>query len=119
MKWYCHDPAAFLEGCIGLNAEERGFYITLLDLIYARAPNNGVTDELVVKAMACRPQVWRRVKASLIAKGKVWDAEGQLAANRVETTLQTAAKLMANRTRSGRVSALKRAEIKHLSGQAH
>jgi uncharacterized protein YdaU (DUF1376 family) len=119
VKWYYHDPAAFLEGCIGLNAEERGFYITLLDLIYARAPNGSVTDELVVKAMACRPQVWRRVKASLIAKGKVREAEGWLMANRVETTLQTAAKLMANRTRSGRVSALKRAEINALAEKAH
>jgi len=119
MKWYKHDPAAFLEGCIGLNAEERGFYITLLDLLYARAPNGGVIDRLVVDAMACRPQVWRRVKASLIAKGKVRDGPDGLTANRVETTVQTAVKLMSNRTRSGRVSALKRGELNGLGRKSH
>src|SRR5262245_282787 len=70
MRWYKHDPAAALEGFIGLSAEERGFYITLIDLCYARAPHGFVTDELVVKAMACDPRVWRRVKAALVAKGK-------------------------------------------------
>ena len=115
MKWYPHDPCAFLEGVINLNAEERGFYITLIDLLYARDGKN-VTDELVSKAMGCRPQVWRRVKAQLIAAGKIRELNGSLNANRVETTLQTAAKLMANRSYIGRVSALKRAEINGLAG---
>jgi hypothetical protein len=115
VKWYKHDPAAFLEGCIGLNAEERGGYITLLCLIYARAPKNHVTDELVCSAMHCRPQVWRRLKASLMAKGKVQEVDGHLTANRVQTTIETTLKLIANRARSGRVSALKQAEIKWLA----
>jgi hypothetical protein len=94
--------------------EERGYYNTLLDLIYARAPNNHITDQLVCSAMHCRPQVWQRIKTSLMAKGKVQEVDGYLTANRVQTTLQTAAKLMSNRSRSHRVSALKRAEIKWL-----
>ena len=63
MKWYKHDPAAFLEGVIGLTAEERGFYITLIDLLYARDGHN-VTDELVCSAMRCNPRTWRAVKST-------------------------------------------------------
>jgi hypothetical protein len=94
MKWYKRDPAAALEGMIGLTAEERGYYNTLLDLLYARAPRGEVTDLLVVKAMGERPQVWRRVKAALIAKGKVHDVEGKLTANRVETEVKQASYLI-------------------------
>ena len=116
MKYYYHDPAAFLSGCFELTIEERGAYITLIDLLYARYPHglDQVNDQLVCSALHCAPQVWRRIKASLIAKGKVRETEGRLMANRVQTTLETAAKLMSNRSRSGRVSALKRAEIKWL-----
>ncbi len=86
MKWYRHDPAAFLEGVIGLDFEERGAYITLIDLLYAR-DGKDVTDDLVCKAAACRPQVWRRIKSKLVDKGKVREVGGKLTANRVETTL--------------------------------
>lgn len=117
MKWYKRDPAAALEGMIGLTIEERGAYNTLLDLIYARAPHGSVNDSLVIKALATRPQVWRRLKSQLMAKGKVREVEGKLTANRVETELQTATKLMANLSRIGAVSELKRAEFKHLANE--
>ena len=90
MKWYKHDPSAALAGMIGLTVEERGAYYTLMDLQYARAPHNDVTDELVVKALACHPQVWRRLKTSLVAKGKVHETAGKLSANRVETQVKLA-----------------------------
>lgn len=114
MKWCPFDPAAFLEGVIGLDAEERGFYITVIALCYARAPRTDVRDELVIGAMACRPQVWRRVKKSLILKEKVHETDGKLTANRVQTTLQTAAILISNQSRRGRLSAAKRRENKQL-----
>lgn len=88
MKWYKHDPSAALAGMIGLTVEERGAYYTLIDLQYARAPHNHVTDELVIKALAVRPQVWRRLKAALVAKGKVREIDGKLIANRVETQVK-------------------------------
>jgi uncharacterized protein YdaU (DUF1376 family) len=90
MKWYKHDPAAFLEGVIGLTAEERGFYITIIDLLYARDARE-VKDELVIKAMACDPRSWRAVKKRLVAKGKIWElADGSLMARRVEWGLSEA-----------------------------
>jgi hypothetical protein len=114
MKWYKHDPNAALAGMIGLTVEERGAYYTLIDLLYARAPHNDVTDQLVVKALGVRPQMWQRLKASLIAKGKVHETGGRLMANRVETTIETATKLTAKWSHINRVSELKRAEIKNL-----
>ena len=93
MKYISFEAVAFLEGVIELSAEERGFYITLIALNYARAKQNGsdqwmvgdVTDDLICKAMACRPQTWRRVKTALILKGKVHETGGKLRANRVQT----------------------------------
>lgn len=113
MKWYKRDPAAALEGMIGLSGEERGYYNTLIDLLYARAPHHDVTDVLVVKAMGEPPQVWRRVKASLITKGKVkQDADGKLMANRVKTEV----KLAVNRMDKHRVSGTTSAKINGLRG---
>lgn len=89
MKWYKHDPAAFLEGVIGLTAEERGFYITLIDLLYAR-DGHSVTDELVCSAMRCNPRTWRKVKQRLMACGKVHQTNLGLTANRVELVLNEA-----------------------------
>jgi uncharacterized protein YdaU (DUF1376 family) len=97
---------------IGLTVEERGAYYTLMDLQYARAPHNNVTDDLVIKALAIRPQVWRRLKVGLIAKGKVHETGGKLTANRVETEL----KLAANRMGTGGVSDTTSANINDLEG---
>jgi hypothetical protein len=73
---------------IGLTVEERGAYYTLIDLQYSRAPHNHVTDELIIRALSVRPQVWRRLKTGLIAKGKVHETDGKLTANRVETQVK-------------------------------
>lgn len=87
MRWYKRDPAAALEGMIGLSGEERGYYNALIDLIHARLPKGDVTDELVVKAMAERPQIWKRVKKSLISKGKVRETpDGKLTTNGLDRT---------------------------------
>jgi len=114
MKWYKHDPSAALAGMIGLSVEERGAYYTLIDLQYARAPHGDVTDALVIAALAVRPQVWKRLKVRLIALGKIRELNGKLLANRVETEVQTAVKLMANGVVSGGVSEHLSAKIKGL-----
>jgi len=88
MKWYKHDPAAFLEGTVELTLEERGAYIVLIDLLYARAPINHVTDELVMSAARINRQRWNRLKISLIAKGKVQESDGHLTVNRFKKVLE-------------------------------
>lgn len=108
MKWYKRDPDAAIAGMIGLTLEERGAYNTLLDLLYSRDGNVVDDDGFMARALECRPQVWRRVKAGLIAKGKIRETGGKLTANRVEKELQTARKLIANMVHLGQVSAEKR-----------
>lgn len=118
MKWYKRDPAAALEGMIGLTLEERGAYNAVIDLCYARAltANPHVTDKLVVQALACRPQVWRRLRASLIAKGKIHeellpDGKFQLVANRVDREVVSAEFQSSKMAYLGRLSWLKRKQI--------
>ena len=88
MKWYKHDPAAFLEGTTELTLEERGAYIVLIDLLYARAPANHVTDELVMSAAGINRQRWNRLKTSLMAKGKIHENDGHLTANSFKKVLE-------------------------------
>jgi uncharacterized protein DUF1376 len=111
MKWYPRDPSAWLAGVIGLNAEQRGFYDTVIDLLYAR-DGKGVTDTLVCQAIGCRPHTWKRVKAELIHSGKISEApDGSLMANRVESTLSTSRSRMVQ-TRGLRVQQLKKQELR-------
>ena len=89
VHWYKRDPHAAIEGMLGLTMEERGAYNTLLDMLYARDGNVPNDDRLLAVAQQCDPRTWRRVRDSLIAKGKVrMTSGGLLTANRVEITLK-------------------------------
>ena len=107
MKWYKHDPAAFLEGVIGLTPEERGFYITVIDLLYARDGFN-VTDVLVCSATACWPIRWQRVKARLVACGKLKEVDGAISVERALNEISTAIEFKYARVRSGKINDLEK-----------
>ena len=94
--WYPHYHNKFLTGTVELNLEERGAYITILDLLYSRLGNlNTKDDGFMARACNCRPQTWRRVRDALLAKGKLhYKPDGNLTANRVENELQTLRKRM-------------------------
>lgn len=93
VHWYKRDPDAALAGMIGLTMEERGAYNTVIDLLYARNGDVPNDDRYMARAQQCNPQMWRRVRDSLITKGKIWvTTDGKLGANRVETTLKEAEK---------------------------
>lgn len=98
MKWYKRDPDAAISGMIGLTMEERGAYNTVLDYLYSRDGNCPSDDVFWSRAQGCRPQVWRRVRDALIAKGKIRIEEGKLTANRVQTEVKTASKLIEKMT---------------------
>lgn len=95
MKWYKRDPDAALAGMIGLSLEERAVYNTVIDLLYSRDGDLPTDDAFFAAACGCRPQVWRRIRDALIAKKKLhYKQGGKLTANRVETELKTARKLI-------------------------
>lgn len=97
MKWYKRDPDAWLAGVMNLTLEERGAYDTLIEVLYSRDGNLPPDQEEAIMSRACgvRPQMWRRLRSSLIAKGKIHpQTDGKLTANRVRKEVETATKLI-------------------------
>jgi|SRR5262245_47520345 len=93
MHWYQRDPNAALLGMANLSLAERGAYNTILDLLYAQDGVLVDDDTAVAKLLHVQTRTWRPIKAALIAKGKIWIADGMLMGKRVENTLKTAHKL--------------------------
>ena len=95
MKWYKHDPDAFLAGTMDLTPEERGVYIVVISLLYSRNGELPTDDQFFARYCGCPPQMWRRIRDALLAKGKFhYKTDGKLTANRVDKELRTAAKLI-------------------------
>lgn len=93
MKWYKRDPDAALGGMSVLTLEERGAYNGLLDVLYSCDGIVPDVDEDVARMLTIDVRVWRRLKAQLMARGKVWVEDGMLQAKRVEATLAEAGAL--------------------------
>lgn len=87
MKWYKHDPDAFIVGTLGMTFQEIGAYIRLINLLYARdgiLPND---DIMLARRMRCNFNRWCKIKRQLIARGKIWVVDGMIMAKRVEKTI--------------------------------
>ncbi len=84
-----------LNGMRGLSLEERGAYNTLLDLMYDRQGAWPDDERRTCGELDCDPRVWRRVRASLQAKGKIVVHDGLIYARRVHDELGTSAELPA------------------------
>ena len=93
MNFYKHDPNAFLGGTSQLSLEERGAYITLIDMLYACDDVLVDNDAAIARTMNCQTRRWQRIKARLLALGKIRvDNDGLLHANRVTETILQASK---------------------------
>jgi len=90
LNWYKRDPDRALNGMRGLSHDEKSAYGTIIDLSYSRKGDLPDDEHLLCVHIECRPQWWRRVRASLIAKQKIRIVDGKIIANRVETTLKEA-----------------------------
>jgi hypothetical protein len=87
MKFYRHDPDAWLAGTAELNFEQCGAYIRLINLLYSRDGIVPDDDAAIARMLHCYPQLWRRLKNELIGLGKVRvTTDGLLTANGVERT---------------------------------
>jgi uncharacterized protein YdaU (DUF1376 family) len=92
MKFYKHDPNAWLAGTVQLSLEQRGAYITIIDLLYCNDDVLIDDDQAIARTMNCQVRRWQRLKAELMAMGKIRvDTAGLLHANRVTETVKTAA----------------------------
>ena len=78
LKWYKRDPRAALVGMMGLTLEERGAYNTLIDLIYIADGALPDDERAICKVLGTNGRGWKRIRTSLIAKGKIYLNDGRL-----------------------------------------
>lgn len=130
MRFYKRDPKAFRTGVSGLTMEEVGVYTMLLDFMYENGqaiPDTPAAVCLMLNGLD--PRVWKRVRASLIAKGKIFDnGNGCLSNVRVEKELVSFAATSERRKSAGSTGgqvtqskvrkALKTLDVEQASAQA-
>jgi len=90
MKWYKHDPDAFLCGTAELTLEEVGAYSLVLDLIYSRDGNVPDDEKFICRNLRCDPRTWRRLRARLIEVGKIQSSGGLLVNLRAKSEISSA-----------------------------
>lgn len=84
LKWYKRDPRAAIVGMTGMTLEERGAYNTILDLIYCH--DGALPDDAayICDVLNCDPRIWRRLKARLLERGKIYMHAGAIRNERAD-----------------------------------
>lgn len=72
LPWFKCNPRDFRDGLIGLTPEERGIYATILMLIYERGSPVPEEEGWICAHLGCSSRVWKKVRAALIVKGKLF-----------------------------------------------
>jgi uncharacterized protein YdaU (DUF1376 family) len=91
VKFYKHDPDAFLAGTAMLTLEQTGAYIKLIDLLYSCDDLVLDDDVAIARQLHCHHHTWQRLKCQLIKARKIWiDQGGMIRANRVTETVKEA-----------------------------
>jgi len=83
MKFYKHDPDAFLAGTNELTLEQCGAYIRLINFLYSHDDVLPDDDQAIARMIGCQLRRWQRLKGELIKLGKVHVNDGLLHANGV------------------------------------
>jgi uncharacterized protein YdaU (DUF1376 family) len=91
LKWYKRDPHRAVVGMTGLTLEEVGAYNLLLDWMYIRDGKLLDDPRTICGYLHTKPQRWRRLRASLISKNKIYVLGGFLHNERTDRELITAA----------------------------
>lgn len=114
LTFYRRNPEEFIDGVVGMTLEEVGAYTLLLDLMYARGGAIPDSPRTLCAILNVDSRVWKRLRQSLILKGKIVDTgDGFLTNRRVEKELTyihdtRQARVKAGST-GGKLSAMKRA----------
>lgn len=117
MKFYKRDPDRALAGMAELTLKQRGAYNSLIDLLYSRDGDVPDDDIRVAKMMACHWREWKKIKAELIALGKVWTDGGKLHAKRVQETIKEAADFAQEQSRRASKGWQKRKNTSEINGR--
>jgi uncharacterized protein YdaU (DUF1376 family) len=105
LKWYKRDPDAALSGMMGLSLEERGAYNTVLDLLYSR--DGALPDDarFISGWLGTDVRVWRRIRDSLIAQGKLAVVDGLITNSRASLEIDSALSRLQSAREAGHASA--------------
>jgi len=113
LKWYKRDPSAALNGMMELTLEERGAFNTVLDLIYSRDGNLPDDEHFIAGWLRVDVRIWRRIRASLITRGKLFVADGALRNERADAEVLAALSRVGSAREAGRASARSKASRLH------
>lgn len=105
LPWYKCNPVDLLDGIACLSSDETRAYIILINTMYAHGKPIKDSAPHVCGMTDLDPRVWKRVRASLIEKGKlVLNAEGFLTNARVELELAKQETTRGKRSGAGKKS---------------
>lgn len=92
LPWYQRFPRDLIEGTVGMPYDVKMQYWALLDLIYLY--NNALPDDanFICGTFNCSKQLWRKVRAELISRGKVQINNGIISNKRAENVLESSTK---------------------------
>jgi len=86
--WYRHYPGDFLHGTMALTAEQKGAYITCLDLMYDRGGPIPDDASWLARQCGCSTRKWNTIRKLLIAADKLHVTDdGKLRNGRVDYEL--------------------------------
>lgn len=117
--WFKCYPRDFNDGMVGLTLEERGAYVTILNLIYSRGGPIPEDKWWITSQLGCTARTWVKVRAALILKRKLFEVvyngspslmNGR-AAHEIAEFSETSRKFSEAGAKGGRNSAAKRNEI--------
>lgn len=116
--WYKRYPSNWLSGVMGLSAEERGVYDTIIDLLYDRGAPIPDDDKELARITGCSSiRRYRAVKARLVSLRKVTVADGLVSNPRFERDLPASEDEAEKFAESGRRSGEVRRRNGERSGQ--
>ena len=102
-----HDDA--LVGFSGLNMEQRGAYQLLLDLMYSVGGEIDDNDAYHAGQLLTTTKKWRRVKAELVALGKIWIVNGKIGNGRAMAEIEAQERAYRKMVEGGEEGARRRA----------
>lgn len=108
--WYKRYGADFVHGSLGLNLEEKGAYSICLDLIYDRGSAIPDDERWLAGVCGCSIRKWRTVRASLIARDKLYEKGGFLSNGRADREIESLTGEHSKAVESGSTGGRKRAE---------
>src|SRR5262249_32860591 len=107
------DPQAVLMGVADLTLEERGAYLTVLELIYSKEGAVEDDDRLLAGWLRVDVRIWRRIRARLLDRGKLYVNGPNLRNERADREVAAVLERIRNAAQAGLRSAEKRsADIK-------